>query len=360
MACGGPVTPIALPDNPAETGLRVGVTTVTQGESVLEVWYPASEDTSPTGELAPMMSFIPANVVDAMGPTFGLPDVPTLGVRDAVLLDANGPYPVVVFSHGFGGMRVQSVGLTSHLASRGYVVIAPDHPGRMLGDVLPCLFMPALDGCDLLGMFGGDDPAEVQVADALIWMDGAAVEGRFAGMLDTQQLGLFGHSAGGMSTATVGQQQPRFKALLGMAGFGEVARDVPTQILSGTCDAVVTNDSLLAIQASDGGELFEIHGAGHQAFADICALDLAAMAETYLAGRDDVNTTILDQMMLLGVDGCPGYVPDPPPSEDCATDYLPLGESDVVIRHLLTDFFDVHLKGSTSIEPDFAVVTAHR
>ena len=40
---------------------------------------------------------------------------------------AHGPYPLVVFSHGNGGMRLQSLFFTEYLASHGYVVIAPDH-----------------------------------------------------------------------------------------------------------------------------------------------------------------------------------------------------------------------------------------
>jgi dienelactone hydrolase len=322
------------------------------------VWYPASAETSVKGEVADMGQFVPENVVAAVGPGFEIPGVPTIGVRDAEVRTGNGAYPVVVFSHGFGGMRLQSVGLTAHLASRGYVVVAPDHSGRMLGDILPCLFMPALDGCALLGMLEGVDPAPDQIDDALTWVDHASTHGVFEGLLDTKHMGLFGHSAGGMSTATVGNDEARFDALLGMAGFGPVDRDVPTRILSGTCDAVVTNDSLLDIHASNGaGEFVEIHGAGHQAFADICQLGLGDMASDYLLDRDDVNAVILDQMLLLGVDGCVGYVPDPPPSEDCATQYLPQVEADAVIKHLLTNFFDVQLKGMAEVAANFESVT---
>lgn len=212
----------------------------------------------------------------------------------------------------------------------------------------------------MLGMIEAPDPAPAQIEDALTWIDDAHEAGLFEGLLDTENLGLFGHSAGGMSTASVGDAEGRFRALVGMAGFGEVAREVPTRILSGTCDSVVTNSSLLSIHDSGGGELFEIHGAGHQAFADICALDLGTMAETYLGDREDVNSLVLDQMLVLGVDGCAGFVPDPPPSEDCATGYLPLEESDRVSKYLLTDFFDQHLKGMDNVEQTFEAVTAHR
>lgn len=45
------------------------------------------------------------------------------------------PRPVVVFSHGNGGIRYQSVFLTDHLASHGWIVVAPDHIGNTLLDL---------------------------------------------------------------------------------------------------------------------------------------------------------------------------------------------------------------------------------
>ncbi len=42
--------------------------------------------------------------------------------------------PVVVFSHGNGGVRYQSIFLTEHLASHGFVVVAPDHVGNTFFD----------------------------------------------------------------------------------------------------------------------------------------------------------------------------------------------------------------------------------
>jgi predicted dienelactone hydrolase len=38
-----------------------------------------------------------------------------------------GPYPLIVFSHGFGATRQAYVGLSAHWASQGYVVIKPAH-----------------------------------------------------------------------------------------------------------------------------------------------------------------------------------------------------------------------------------------
>ena len=41
---------------------------------------------------------------------------------------AEGPFPLVVFSHGFACYRESYSGLTDHWASHGYVVVQPEHP----------------------------------------------------------------------------------------------------------------------------------------------------------------------------------------------------------------------------------------
>ena len=56
-------------------------------------------------------------------------------VRDAV--PVSGKFPVVLFSHGLGGFRAQSVFLCEHLAKRGYIVVAPDHRGSCAYDLAP-------------------------------------------------------------------------------------------------------------------------------------------------------------------------------------------------------------------------------
>src|SRR6185295_5972824 len=58
------------------------------------------------------------------------------GVIDAPLDASGGPYPIVLFSHGSCGYQLQSTFLMSMLASRGFVVVAPPHPGNTIADGL--------------------------------------------------------------------------------------------------------------------------------------------------------------------------------------------------------------------------------
>ena len=118
--------PLNLPEDPAEQGVPVGVRTYQDAQITLEIWYPASDSVADQeGESVDFDGFLPASVTDRLGPV-DFPSIPTIAVRDAPLRVPETPYPVVLFSHGFGGTRLQSVDYTTHLASRGYVVIAPD------------------------------------------------------------------------------------------------------------------------------------------------------------------------------------------------------------------------------------------
>lgn len=340
--------PLDLPADPAEDGVPVGVTTVVDGEQTYEIWYPASDSTTGATESPDFDQFLPEVFLEHVG-AVSFPTFDSGAVRDAPLRVPDEPYPVVLFSHGFGGMRLQSIDYTRHLASRGYVVVAADHPGRMMGDVLPCLFSPALDGCDLGGMTG-DDPAEEDLADALAWVDAAAEDGFFAGALDTERLGLSGHSAGAGSTITVGESEERFDALLPMAGFAAPSRDVPTLMMGGTCDTFATDTNAVKASASlQTGGLLRIFGAGHLAFSDLCELDLAGNADEWLAGRDDLNDTIYALLLQLATDGCPdAAVPSPKVCD--AEEFLDLDTSARIVRDFSTRFFDERLRDGAGLE----------
>ena len=49
---------------------------------------------------------------------------------DAAPLGEKGPYPLLVFSHGYGGSGLGAVFFTERLAAHGWIVAAPDHHDR--------------------------------------------------------------------------------------------------------------------------------------------------------------------------------------------------------------------------------------
>jgi predicted dienelactone hydrolase len=103
------------------------------------------------------------------------------------------PRPVVVFSHGNSGIRWQSVFFTEHLASRGWVVVAPDHTGNTALDL----------DADRLAEMVFRRP--VDVAAAFDWLLAeAAPRGPLEGCVDPAAgYAVVGHSFGGYTTLAV-------------------------------------------------------------------------------------------------------------------------------------------------------------
>jgi non-heme chloroperoxidase len=102
-----------------------------------EVWYPA--DASVAGQSGESYSFTMQQIATMMGVELpfslgGIEVIETDAVRDAPRAPNDPSAGLVVFSHGFRGIRFQSTFLTVFLASHGYVVAAPDHKGNTLFD----------------------------------------------------------------------------------------------------------------------------------------------------------------------------------------------------------------------------------
>src|SRR5262245_40894822 len=131
---GAPASDAALGPaaDPAQPGpFAAGVRTVMMTDPsrnrtfAVDIWYPVDPATG--GGRANQYQ------LQALGLT--LASLSTPARRDGTPA-AGGPWPLVIFSHGYGGVRFQSFFLTEQLATHGFVVAAPDHPGNTMADLI--------------------------------------------------------------------------------------------------------------------------------------------------------------------------------------------------------------------------------
>jgi dienelactone hydrolase len=286
----------------AERGpYEVGVTTISLSDRQMEVWYPVELGdigTGPRDEYF-IRDYV-SESVDALIP----PEVNPPFVTDAtrgVPASGDGPFPLVLFSHGFASYRVQSTYHTTHLASWGFVVISPDYLERGLRSVL------------------GEPPpsnrADTDVADEAIEAAraaNAAPGGPLEGRIDGSTVYPIGHSAGGGTTLRLLSRPDVTTGIPMAAGLG------PTQLMDYAkllpAGKAVTwigapRDSIAAIANVRNGytytsgerRLVEVGGAGHvNAFSDICEIGEGGAVEIAKAA----GIPIPESLLALGNDGC--------------------------------------------------------
>jgi predicted dienelactone hydrolase len=130
--------------------------------------------------------------------------------------NAQGPRPVVIFSHGLGGNRDGAVYLLRHLAENGYAAIAVQHPGSDTPAVFGKLQPEDVANLDraavreklrdsLSPQTAADRFRDIPFAlDQLERMN--AGDARLRGRLDLSRVGMSGHSYGSITTLALAGQ----------------------------------------------------------------------------------------------------------------------------------------------------------
>ncbi|PCC71953.1 Alpha/beta hydrolase family protein [Nannocystis exedens] len=279
----------------------VGARTVAIADLTVEVWYPA-EPGSEAGQEKIRYDI-----------RTGLPDAEQGKVSDAdnpwqdcecwqgLPLDADhGPYPAVIFIHGTAGFRSQSLEHMVHWASRGFIVLAADHPGLWLKDLLG-----SLCGVPMVPQNLADDIGQMVAALAAPAGDLAFI----AGHVDAARIAMSGHSAGGGAIAGAGDSA---RVLIPMAAGGVEAGAAleSTLILGALSDQVVEYSGQQSGFASSPApkRLVGIDGAGHLAFSSLCSLkNTQGQDFLQIAQANDVCGA---QFASFLFDCSPDYTPD--------------------------------------------------
>ena len=246
-----------------------------------EVYYP-STDADVAG--------VPRDVIFVLG----IPVVRTATYRDVAI--GGGRHPLVLFSHGNGGIRFQSLFFAAHLASHGYIVVTPDHRGNTFVDLAVGIVDPNVVT---------NRPRDLSfLLDRFLAFD-AEAGNFFAGSVDSARVGASGHSFGGFTVLVLagGEGQPgsfadpRIRAILPQAPAAPFTPaflstiTIPTLIVGGSLDETTPFESQqhAPFDALPSGAsvvaLAELTDAGHFTFSDFCEVQRNLLAA--LGGFDE-------------------------------------------------------------------------
>jgi predicted dienelactone hydrolase len=284
----------------------VGVVSVEIGGEPVEVWYPAAEEPQDGAESVSydLRDWVPEDDREKI-PEDAPTTFETGAYRDVAIAD--GEHPVVIFSHGFAGYRMQSTAFTVHLASWGFVVASPEHPERGLAAVLE----------GNISFTGTEDVAALVAT--LDWLTQADADAGsfFEGRLAVESVGATGHSAGGRAALNTVVQDERIATVVGLAPALGVGGEDPTGVdarqvlVTGAKDSVVSAGNVVSYyDGQPAPKLYlEIAGAGHLAFSDICLIGEEEGGILQIAQDNGIRVSPV--VATLARDGCRGNQLDP-------------------------------------------------
>lgn len=302
---------------------------------LVDVWYPAES----------------ASALDV--PRTKYPLAAGIGLDSEVAVDGVpvSPQPeqhaLVVFSHGYGGIRTQSVELMEALASHGFIVASPGHTGNAQAS--------------LTDQF--DQAAANRVPDVSFIIDTIVARGQdasdlFYDRVDGSRVGVVGHSFGGMTAIGMAAgwagaaADPRVSAIVPISAVIDptLQRDsrsgpnggfdaeqlsnirVPVMLMGGTEDSNVPirNNEIAFDQITNAPKVYKVDivGATHTHFANVCAIGNLLIS---LGIGQDAWPSVGAQALLQ------------PYEVTCSPDAFPIGEATRLQNLYIVAFFRRHL-----------------
>lgn len=308
-------------------------------EFMLQAWYPAAP--APDARKAPWLPDAEA-YVNALADRLGglppqllshLPQIRANAFDSAPMIGGEDPLPVLIYSHGWTGFRQVAADQCERLASAGYIVLAPDHTHGALATRLPgdrVLLslpeaMPPREPADarqvgiekLVDMFAGDLR---RVIDLLPTLHAGGPASPLAGRIDTERIGLWGHSTGGGAVVEARADDARVKAAAALDPWVE-----PVSPANRSTESDVPFLSLRCEEWMVGRD------ANNGILAEVLASMRGPVYDLWLADSRHADFTLLPLLSpLVGQLGMTGPIPA----------HRGLGAT----RNLLAAFFDHHLR----------------
>lgn len=194
----------------------------------------------------------------------------------APLDPSGGPYPAIVFGHGFRQYVRLYASLGQHLASWGFIVIAPNTAN---------------------GWFPDQTRFVAELRDSLTYLDTANSDPAsfLLGVIDTAHYGASGHSMGGAATLTATRQDERIQAWAPLAPAA--ALNVPTDLSAAVMIIIGSGDTVVPLEATARPiydhitaprQLLVVEGADHCSWQDrVWPFDAAAWCGEKSISREE-------------------------------------------------------------------------
>ncbi len=170
-------------NRPDIVGTKPGEPTARRDRSLtLEVWYPAQPARTPGVGAYRAIMRDPTVTITLIG----------RALRDATPLTGDGPFPLLIISHGYPGNRFLLSHLGENLASKGYVVASIDHTES------------TYDNAQAFGSTLYHRPYDqLFVLNEMARLGGANSGSFLAGRVDADHTGIIGYSMGGYGVVNV-------------------------------------------------------------------------------------------------------------------------------------------------------------
>ncbi|MDO3647329.1 alpha/beta hydrolase family protein [Nocardia mangyaensis] len=255
---------------------------------VVQAWYPADQHTPRRWVYLDGHGRLPARVGQLPG--FLLAEysgIDSHASADVPLARDRAQWPVVLFSPGYAAPRAFYTGLVTDLASRGFIVLAVDHPYESGVTELA-------DGtiATTVGQIADDDPdatrsmtehLDTRTADLRFVLDQLGrpeMLGPLADRVDLGSLTATGHSLGGAAALSALSADPRLTAAATIDGvlYGTLAErtlDRPVLLLesdrseTGHSQRHLDGNGALLDRLDAPGFRYEVSEADHYSFTDV-------------------------------------------------------------------------------------------
>ncbi|MDC0292590.1 hypothetical protein OAL29_01655 [Candidatus Binatia bacterium] len=271
----------------------VGITTLGLGDREVEVWYPVDPDATAGHDTTSYVSFevLPQAIVDILPPELNI-EISVDAYRD-LAASADGPFPILTFSHGAGGFRYAYSALLTEVASHGIVVASIDHTEWGL-----------LQQVGLRGEVPDRTAEDVVLATigALGDADADAGSPLFGGV-DTTLVVTSGHSAGGRAAFAL-PERPEVRAMIGFATGSArgLITDKPVLLLVGAEDRGAARLEESYEELAGPKRFVSVDNAGHNSFTDQC--DILWNGNNFLEDLVAAGFPIPENLLSLAIDGC--------------------------------------------------------